>query len=391
MKSKEVLSIERGRTDTRKGERSKEKSGRVEEQKGKDHQDEAGLKEMDEDERDRRNLEDIQRRMEARKLARDVESAKSLPDSHATTEAVTTIGTTIGKNVVEKTTTSRRNKTKVGCVADKPASSDVGQRAAARQWAEGDTSNETSSTRSRDEKGLRRPRTTPQEINDKPVDPTIKDQENLYAQEFIALQYSAAKEGVSSTERLGLSFVSGAMGRRTDDPKMFETSVELIDCSAPFRTTKEKAQVEVSNPPPNSIDSEVEEDESRGVHLSQSTTDMGVQIELPEGNAEIGDQEVGGTIDKGLSKGVGIAGESSTTSGSMGTPSRLCHEGGSMTEVKKATPRSVILSEYNKLIEEIDASALMQEELRRTEPNLASASSFLNIVCGGTKRKRGVK
>jgi len=264
-KAKETPSIERGRTDTRKGEGSKEKSGQVEEQKRKKRQEEAGLNEMDEDERDRRNLEDIQQRMEACKVAKDLESArtaqveaaKSFPDPHATTGVVMTIGASIEKNVAEKTIANRRTRTKIGRVADEPASADVGQREAARQWAEEDTSNEPSLTQSSDGKGSTRSRTAPQKMSDKQIDALIEDQGNLYAQEYIVLQYSAAKEGVSSTERLGMSFVSGAMGRQTDDPKMFETSVELIDCGALFRTTKEKAQVEVSNPPPNSIDSEV--------------------------------------------------------------------------------------------------------------------------------------
>jgi len=58
---------------------------------------------------------------------------------------------------------------------------------------------------------------------------------------------------------------------------------------------------------------------------------------------------------------------------------------------RNVTPRSVILAEYNKLLEEIDASALVQEELRKTDPNLASVSSFLSVVTGAAKRKGGVK
>jgi len=118
-----------------------------------------------------------------------------------------------------------------------------------------------------------------------------EDKDNLDAQEFIASQYPPINKGVSSTVRLGRSFESGAMGRRNDDPKLFETAVELVDCSAPSRTTDEKAEIPVSNPPPNSIDSEVEEDEASDIRLSQSTTDTGVGIELPEGNTEAEEQE----------------------------------------------------------------------------------------------------
>jgi len=52
------------------------------------------------------------------------------------------------------------------------------------------------------------------------------------------------------------------------------------------------------------------------------------------------------------------------------------------------TPRSVVLSEFNRMMEEIDASALMQVELRKIDPTLASASSFLSVVTGGAGRKK---
>jgi len=78
--------------------------------------------------------------------------------------------------------------------------------------------------------------------------------------------------------KLGRSFVSGAMGRRTDDPRIFKTTVELVKCSVVLRTTKKKAKTPVSNPPPNSIDSDVKGDGSGDVHLSQSTTDTGIEL-----------------------------------------------------------------------------------------------------------------
>jgi len=52
------------------------------------------------------------------------------------------------------------------------------------------------------------------------------------------------------------------------------------------------------------------------------------------------------------------------------------------------TPRKTILADFNRLIAEVDASELVQKELRRTEPQLASASSFLNIVSGGTSKDK---
>jgi len=68
---------------------------------------------------------------------------------------------------------------------------------------------------------------------------------------------------------------------------MFETAVGLVKCSVVLRTTKAKAKTLVSKPQPNSIDSDAVKGISGDVHLSQSTTDTAVCIELPEGGAEM--------------------------------------------------------------------------------------------------------
>jgi len=101
---------------------------------------------------------------------------------------------------------------------------------------------------------------------------------------------------------------------------MFETAVELMDCSVPLRTTKKKAKIAVSKPLPNSIDSKVEEDEVCDARLSQSTTDTGVHIELPEGNAEIDDQGVREMVDKDSSTSVGNVSEGPNIPGCVTTP-----------------------------------------------------------------------
>jgi len=46
-------------------------------------------------------------------------------------------------------------------------------------------------------------------------------------------------------------------------------------------------------------------------------------------------------------------------------------------------------SSSERIVEEIDKSTLLQDELRR--PSLASASSFLSVICGGTSKDKGVK
>jgi len=86
--------------------------------------------------------------------------------------------------------------------------------------------------------------------------------DSLETQNFMAAQYPPVNEWLSSAVKLGRSLVSGALGRRTDDPRMFETAVGMVECSVVLRTTKAKAKIPVSKPPPNSIDSEVEGDTS---------------------------------------------------------------------------------------------------------------------------------
>jgi len=52
---------------------------------------------------------------------------------------------------------------------------------------------------------------------------------------------------------------------------------------------------------------------------------------------------------------------------------------------RMSTPRSVVLAEYNQLLKEIEASTIAQEELRRSEPGLASAASFHEVVTRGVE------
>jgi len=71
----------------------------------------------------------------------------------------------------------------------------------------------------------------------------------MYVQDFVASHYPPMDEGVSSTVRLGRAFVSGALGRRTDDPRLFEAAVNMTDCSVRFSTTKLKGKAPVTAPP----------------------------------------------------------------------------------------------------------------------------------------------
>jgi len=387
-KEKDKSSKGRGESDVKKNR--KDKDDRMHEPKAKKRSEKTVLGEVDEDEQDRHNLAAIQRRMEDRKAARQLESSRAVQTEASKTsqdlEVASTgaLALTVGadQSAGVKAIAPRRSSAKTGRTPDELMSADDGQREAARRWAQEDTTTTSDVTQSTADRGTNCSKALVKKGNNKQQFVQTEDRGNLDAQEYIASQNPPVEESVSSTVRLGRSFVSGAMGRQNDHPKMFEMAVELVDCSVPSRTTDEKAEMPVSDPPPNSIDSEMEEDESSDAKLSQSTTDTGVHIELPEENTEINEQGIDESSHKEASLCADDAMGEPAAPGSVATPV--------LSKVVGAR-RSVVLAEYNRMIDEIDASALVQEELRRTDPNLASVSSFLSVVSGGIKRKRSVK
>jgi len=221
-------------------------------------------------------------------------------------------------------------------------------------------------------------------------------------QEFMAAQYPPVDEGVSSTVRLGRSFVLGALGRKIEDPKMLEAAVLVTDCSVVMQSTKRKAKVPVSAPPPNSTDSEVEMEECNDTQLSQSATDVDVQIKLPEGETEIMTQGKGSvTGASNMEEDVGVV---PVAPGVVQTPKTTMADGEPRAvtlieakmrnsvaeETSKDAPTGVTEKERSveerRMIKEIDATVLLQQEMMRNDPLLASASSFLSVVCGGEGR-----
>jgi len=117
-----------------------------------------------------------------------------------------------------------------------------------------------------------------------------------------------------------------------------------------------------------------------GVTDEGAQTDVrNINDETPETPGEVVTPVTAGT-DKGRS--------STGRTGKELTGTDKDERAGRKTDV---TLRSVVLSEFNKMMDEIDASALFQEELRETDPTLASASSFLSVVTGGAGRKKNAQ
>jgi len=185
---------------------------------------------------------------------------------------------------------------------------DTIQREAAMQWASEGTSDTNVVTQSTIAKGSVRQRGA-KKATEKRITTATEDQQSMDVQNFIAGQYPPIEEGVSSTVRLGRAFVSGALGRRTDDPKIFVAAVNIVECDDKLLTTNRKAKIPVSAAPPNSIDSEAECDGlshniNLDVLLSQSATDLGTHIDLPGVDAQT-EPQVGDGNEKTISVGPG--------------------------------------------------------------------------------------
>jgi len=230
-------------------------------------------------------MEEIRLRMENRKVSKAIEierrdvKSKSTPVSGAASSSAKEVHTTThASKLEEKLPGSRKGAKKTAVPRTTTSEAGTSQREEARRWAESGTASETSIVRG----GVEGEMTTKTGIimealtvETSMVDTELAD--SLYVQEYVASQYPSVEEVKYSTVRLGRALVSGALGMSTDDPKLFETAIRLPECSVVIHSTKRKAKAPVSAP--NSIDSEMDINESTDVQLSQSVTDVGVQIE----------------------------------------------------------------------------------------------------------------
>jgi len=159
---------------------------------------------------------------------------------------------------------------------------------------------------------------------------------------------------------------------------LFGAAINIVECSVRLQSTKKKAKVPVSAAPPNSIESEADCGDASDAHLSQSATDLGTQIELPGGGVEGAESQ---TI------GASALDRTSNSGDQMGEKSAEVSISIPAGPESVTSPRKVILADFNRLMAEIEASSLVQEELIRTEPQLASAATFLEIVSSGVPDK----
>jgi len=135
---------------------------------------------------------------------------------------------------------------------------------------------------------------------------------------------------------------------------------------------------------------------------------VGICIELPGGEIERTTGEMAHVTDSGSSTAAGQADATdareiieapviSTREEEVNTELRKLPSETNKDDNRPMEERTVIgarkqtPTESQRILEEIDRSKLLQEELIRREPSLASVSSFLSTVCGGGTRDKTVK
>jgi len=371
--------------------------------------------EVDEDERDRREINEIRRRIEERKFSKEkkagrIEVAKLDVPSKVVAASTSTKEIRIegrkekdkDRNIEDKVPAGRRASKKATTSATTASAADAAQREEAISWASSTVSETSVVKTSGGEKKVVRPRAQPG------VGGSYTDSAGERAvQDFIASQYPPIEETVSPAIQMGRALVSGALGMRLDDPRYFETAVKLPECTVVLQSTRKKARTPVSAPPPYSIESERDLNESGDLQLSQSTTDMGVFVELPgtiveSANASVKEPKIvdepsimiitDATITPDVKTELGV--QPSKESQPSVAESQSCV---SETQSVVVTARKELLgeeimivgeteqlgdTERRRILTEIEKSKLLRDELVRQDPSLASAASLLSAVCG---------
>jgi len=170
---------------------------------------------IDEDERDRRKIEEIRQRMENRKASKVTEiecpdvQGKSTPASGAASISAKEVQTTIdASRLEEKPTGAGKGFKKTVASRTAFSAADVTQREEAILWAASGTVSETSMEKGDGNDEMMTD--TRAIVGASVVEPmvNIESADSLFVQEYVALQYPPVKEVVSSTVRLGRALVS---------------------------------------------------------------------------------------------------------------------------------------------------------------------------------------
>jgi len=275
------------------------------------------------------------------------------------------------------------------------------------------------------------------------------------------LKFSAITEigswGSEPTEDVaGIALVASTLGKMVPRVTLTHNAAGMTDCYIEIQSTRTKAKTPASVAPPNSIDSDDAErgDTGSEVQLCQSDVHIGFPRDISGTTANTGlvDQSTEETVGN-LSTSIRVCPEASTANPGNGAEARsvapiaesdgvavlgnamsgvAAHEevsdapiapGEVATPVSESahaaeivapsvlpeahrTPTTTVIIpgsaeekaarkiKYDckqKMLREIAANQLLQEELAKTDPNLVSISSFMNRVCGTDRGARLLK
>jgi len=439
------------RDDSRGG--SERDSSRGHESRGSGHCRDAATvgPEPDEDEADRREMAEIQGRIEAWKAAKDLETA------HATIKELKTSGKSASISTDKH---SKRGPEKVKKGEQKTGASRGAKKITANQTAtdvavkgpqnlytdaghpvrpEAETANEPVQVESK--RGRANKRATVERRGDD-VLATLK---------FCAIAYPRARTQEDAEEaakaKLVIAFVATALGKKIPRVASGQIISGMTECHVEHEAPRKRSKTPILTAPPNSVESA---DPGSDVRFSQSDVIIGYPADVEETGADVGaanlmpspagcpETRTTGAVLTTAVFGVGAGARSDTPTTNLGgvasfscaIPEVPAHEGFDeapaapsevptpmigMTIVREIasdvqgpvqTPKSTEIvpgsveddiarkiryDHRQKLIREIAASQLLQEELAKNNPNLVMAASFLSQVSGTDAGYRKLK
>jgi len=362
--------------------------------------------ELNEDEKDRRNMAAIQGRIEARKAAKDLETAcATIAELKAASDAVSaaTAKPSRGelardKADIEKKPGAKRGAKKGTGVVPTPATDEV-LTLVPKDAATTPGPDKPSTVDVIAPAEQKRPRPGKSTTTERQSDDT------LATLKFTAILESRPRDtefaGDALEVELGIALVAGAVGKKVPSVTLHAASAGLADCFVDLSEKKKRNRAASITAPPNSLES-VELGtfrETHEEHLYQSD----VQVRLPEEIAGMdaviammpavdvlscptiqrsdGAFAFATALIKVAANEEVVAGLTEPQADASIVPSGIPqsvatgHEGGALAMKSK-------IENKQRMIREIAVKQLLSEELAKSDPNLVNVFAFMNKVCG---------
>jgi len=278
-------------TKSREDKVPREDAGREEARKAKETADE---KDAAEDEADKKEYLVLQNKMEARRLAREIQNAHDTlaslraeqEDASAKQDSVTE-SRVEGEKIKEGNAPSPAGASKKPRATRPPLRASVGESGTV---ATTEAREKAKATKVGEEKQPDKV-TGQKKVGEKLVSKRSKIMTE--PSHKVAMTVHSSDED-SRTEALGPALVAGALGRKLGDARTATMMRGIIECRVELLSTRQKAKLPLPPPPHNSTASNSMADGSIAddARLSLSATDLQVQVELPGDVSEM----AGGTV-----------------------------------------------------------------------------------------------